>query len=129
MRQSLADLFRSPARPAARVRPGLEPLERRDVPAISFNAGVITITGSSMADTATVKVDNQGTPWASDDQVVVKLSSGYPESKSYYLWKAYPAQDRNVTLVRFSGGDGVDSFTNQTDIPSQAYGGAGRDSL
>lgn len=136
---------RAAAGPVTRTaRLGLETLEGRAVPAgISFNpaTGIITITGTGGDDTATVKIDPGKSPSTTDDYVEVTLipaPSGGEFTLSYAakfnVWNARSGTDsvfysRHVNSIRFEGGDGNDTFDNQTYLPSWADGGNGSDTL
>src|SRR4051812_45506610 len=54
LRITIMRWFNSKARPAARCRPAVEALEKRDVPAVSVSHGTLLIVGTSHADTAVV---------------------------------------------------------------------------
>jgi hypothetical protein len=94
-------------------RPSFEALEAREVPA-SISAlspdGVVTIEGDSFHNIARVREAN-GPVTVTIDQV----------------GKTFDAAE--VREIQFQGGDGNDSFTNYTNIPSKAYGGGGNDVL
>lgn len=72
------------------------------------------ITGSSMEDTAIVRMEN--------GELVVDVSS-----KGNKMIKRFSPSA--VTQIEFSGNDGDDSFRNATNIPVRAIGGAGNDIL
>lgn len=117
-----------------RARPGLETLERRDVPAgIFFDAatGVLTIEGSKDDDVAsvTVKTNNPFNPY--DDVVHVKLAStgGPGMAQSFPLWSSTAPHYQLIGLIQFSGFEGNDTFYNTTQIRSHADGGDGNDTL
>jgi len=98
------------------ARLGLEPLDRRDVPAsISFPDanGVVTIIGTGGSDTVQVKYDPTGT------KIVITASWG----ASVTTGKA------GVSKIWFYGLDGNDWFKNSTAVPTMADGGSGNDTL
>jgi hypothetical protein len=117
-------------------RPSLEVLEQRDVPTIALSNGVITIMGTSAADTATVTINNNNTPANSmDDKVVVtRTSPSQSETKSFALWtsidfRGFQIPARAVIGIVFHGLQGNDVFQNLTSIPATAYGEGGDDWL
>lgn len=116
MFRSLADAFGSNGEAAPRsARLGVEALEQRWMPTIlPPQGGVIKIVGSAGDDTATVRVEG--------DQVVVRQSGpGYVEERRAALF--------SVTRIVFNGGNGNDTFRNDTNCPCSAYGENGNDSL
>ncbi len=134
---------RAATRPVTRTaRLGLEALEGREVPAgISFNpaTGIITITGTAGDDKATVKIDPGKYAGTEDDAVVVTLEYSAGEwnvahQEKYMAWKVTTLFGvdyitSNVKAVHFYGGDGNDTFDNQSYVSSYADGGAGADTL
>ena len=98
---------------ARSFRPRLEALENRLVPATTAlgTDGVLSIYGTSYRDEVEVYYDEVG-------DVIVNDASDE---------EAFDAAD--VDLIRFFGYGGNDYFSNFTDIPSTANGGAGHDWL
>lgn len=102
-------------------------------PGISLDAGVIRIVGDDRADKAVVVVKTMG----HSQQVFVTLDQtkyvrapgvGSQELKiKTHSEKAFLRS--GVSGLYFSGGNGFDSFVNQTSLPSLASGGDGDDSL
>jgi Ca2+-binding RTX toxin-like protein len=110
-------------RPKSRL--GIEALEKRDLMAsILFNAptGVLTITGSSQDDVASVAVVGM--------QVKASLTcySDAPPNLSFFSDTESFAIG-SVKEIKFYGLDGKDKFTNGTSIKSTADGGLGDDQL
>src|SRR5262245_25567440 len=145
------NLFASHSRPDRPVRLGVESLERRDVPSITWVSdggtfgiltGHIQVTGGAMNDGVTVslKQNDPSTPY--DDHIVVlQVSGGFgpyvPDSlKKTIQVKAF---DRYLTIgsthvPRISGivadlDDGWNGFTNSTSVPCTVTGGADPDKL
>lgn len=116
-------------------RPQLETLEIREVPAIALNAGVITITGGNLADTARVSHDDRGTLNIRDDQIRVTLEqNGATATAVYNLYRQVQTQPQvrwaqAVTGISFAGAAGNDVFLNDTSLPASANGGTGDDIL
>ena len=80
--------------------------------------GVITINGDDKDNTATVKMTGQETPNPNDDMIEVTADG---KTVSYKVC--------DVKKIVFNGGNGNDSFTNDTNVPSEAHGGDGNDTL
>src|SRR5689334_7468163 len=95
--------------------PRLESLEDRRLLAagISFNAGVVTITGSDAADTAVV-AQRHG-------RLVVTVSGGVSATQTF--------KKGDVKQIVFDGGAGNDVFINASSVRSLALGGDGDDLL
>ncbi|HLL20925.1 MAG TPA: C2 family cysteine protease, partial [Kofleriaceae bacterium] len=74
--------------------------------------GVLTITGSSAADTASVA-------YGTTRSTIVARRGSASETFDTTL----------VTKIVFYGNAGADTFTNSTSIPSEAYGGDDNDTL
>lgn len=143
MNRSLSRLFGVKPRRALRkrphlcvtcTRPALEVLEYRTVPSVTLSpaTGYITIKGTDYAaETATVTIDDQGTPTVFDDQVdVVQNSLLFGEAHTYNLWKwTWFGYMRNVKGISFYGYGGNDKFDNRTGLVSVAHGGSGHDLL
>jgi Ca2+-binding RTX toxin-like protein len=110
-----------PARAASRrgrLRPTLEGLEARALLTahIGLNAatGVVQVTGTSLNDTAEVRQEA--------GHVVVS----FDDALNHERLVLQPAQVRKVV---FDGGAGDDVFRNLTAVSSEAFGGAGNDTL
>jgi hypothetical protein len=110
---------------APSLRPEVERFEEREVPAaITFSSrtGIVTITGSSQDDLASVAVIG------SDVKVDLKCYSSAPPNLEFFVdSKTFSASA--VKSVTFKGLDGADKFTNDTSIKSTAYGGPGNDQV
>ena len=133
MARFIANLFgvRSTTKPAApkkpRVRPSLESLETRELPATGLIAlnpltGIVSVKGSNMSDMATVTLDTHGTASTADDKVVVRLHNSGPDLVRSFARSA-------VHAVSFAGFAGNDFFFNPTAVSSLVDGGAGSDVL
>jgi hypothetical protein len=114
------------SRARRKARSGFDVLESRDLmtAGIAFNNvnGIVTITGSSLNDVATVSVVNK--------QVQVSLISygtQPPYLANFSDLKSYAVG--SVKEIVFYGLDGNDTFTNNTSIKSYADGGYGDDVL
>ena len=83
-----------------------------NVSGISLDRGILTINGSSGADTASVA------PGLARGTIVAKRGN---------YSATYDASD--VSKIVFNGNDGDDTFTNTTSIPCEAYGNDGNDVL
>ena len=101
-----------------------ETLEPRMLRAVHLTGtGIVVIDGTENADVAMVVVDTRGTAGTGDDKVRVDLSHGG-------VGVTYVYDLADVALIQFFGGDGDDEFRNSTlCIPSDAWGGDGRDTL
>ncbi|MFO0910859.1 MAG: hypothetical protein U0794_21380 [Isosphaeraceae bacterium] len=121
--------------------PGLENLERREVPAgvmLGVN-GVLTITASSdaRANTAQISLDTKNTANPYDDVVNVLWmngATGKSLTPSFPLYKpttfrGKPAWTLNVVEFDYHGNAGNDTVKNATSIPSKLYGNDGDDIL
>ena len=80
--------------------------------------GVITINGDNKDNKASVEMTGQDTPNPDDDMIVVKADG-----------KEVAYKACQVKKIVFNGDDGNDSFTNDTNVPSEAHGGNGNDTL
>ena len=87
-----------------------EPLERRDLLSISMSGDELRIVGGAGADTAQVQIVG--------DQVRATLNA-----------ETFNVSLASVRSIRFTGGDGNDTFDNGTSIRATAYGDAGNDVL
>jgi Raf kinase inhibitor-like YbhB/YbcL family protein len=99
-------------------RPGMEDLEDRQLLAVNITvaAGVMTIQGDGAADHVKVA------PVVGDaTKVMVTIGEGAKAPST--------PRDLNFSKIVFRGEAGNDSFTNDTNIASDAYGGAGDDTL
>jgi hypothetical protein len=108
---------RSDGRAVALHAEWLEQRELLSVNQITFDStsSAIVIQGTSDADQAEVRTDASG-------QIRVSLTTpGETVTASF--------AKSTVALIKFIGGDGDDRFSNGTDIPSVAWGGAGNDVL
>jgi Ca2+-binding RTX toxin-like protein len=113
----------------------VEGLEDRNQPSIVFGGtGVFTVQGDSGSDTVTAQIDTNFAWTPYDDQVVVRRTdgNGNVESEAVNLWKlagggGLTSYVRNVTRIVVYAGNGSNSFDNQTDIESWAYGGTSYD--
>jgi Ca2+-binding RTX toxin-like protein len=101
-------------------RPEAEALEDRCLLAFAvLNNGVLTVAGGALGDTLTVQqVANR----VSVGGIKINLGTATGPSVS-----SVSATD--VQRIRFFGHEGDDSITNLTAIPSEAYGGTGRDTM
>jgi Ca2+-binding RTX toxin-like protein len=114
-------LSRPARRPGARrVRPGLEVLDRRDLPAcgIWLAPGVVTVEGTDQGDRAEVS------PWGPG--IRVTLDCGDNGAGVDHVAFFGPGA---VNRVVFRGLAGDDGFRNDTAVASTAYGGLGNDYL
>ena len=124
-------------------RPQLDALQARCLPAASIllppwlaepsvtydgATQTIRIDGTYVADAALVSIEGE--------RVAVRVSTDYGVSREYAfdLYRYLPVgptlfRVRVVKEIRFQGDAGPDTFTNQTDIPAVAFGGAGNDTL
>jgi Ca2+-binding RTX toxin-like protein len=136
--QLVARFRRRPARrPLA--RPSVEGIEDRSLLSITFGSDAlgenwtISVVGGNGPDTVTAQIDTNGISSFGDQVVVTRIDgNGAVESKTINLWKTvrvgrFTVWVRNVTRIAFEAGDGNNVFDNQTDIPSRADGGSGRD--
>ena len=108
---------------ATERRPGLgmEPLERRDVPAsvsYPFN-GVLTITGDRGDDH--VQVSYYRTRFDPTSTAEIQVSTSWGDSFTF--------DTADVQKIAFYGLAGDDWFTNSTAIPCVLSGGFGNDTL
>ncbi|WP_322975072.1 calcium-binding protein [Aporhodopirellula aestuarii] len=94
-----------------------------------YENGVLTIHGSAIGDAVFVTPDDFG-------NVVLRQSiySGFTSPVgviSDQTWSGvfHEVTFANVNEIIFDGGAGADWFLNQTNIPSQLFGGNGRDFL
>jgi Ca2+-binding RTX toxin-like protein len=111
--------------PITKSRLELESLDGRVMPAtITFNAGVVRITGDALTDAATVtQLPGEIVP-----QIKVTVKSTVPASSlSFTQTKFYQATE--VLRVVFVGGAGNDRFENSTSEVANAYGDSGNDIL
>jgi uncharacterized protein YkwD len=107
-----------PAEHTLRFRPELETLEARSLPAITLVSGVLTITGTTAADDATIRV--QGS------QVIARMT--YPSGGSTAVeQQSYSAA--SVISYSFFGDLGDDKFVNESALPGVASGKKGNDYL
>jgi Ca2+-binding RTX toxin-like protein len=103
------------------VRPGLEVLDRRELPACGIMigaGGVVTIEGTNQADRAEVS------PWGPGIRVALDCGENGPGIDHVAVFG--PGA---VSRVVFRGLAGNDSFRNDTAVPTEADGGAGNDYL
>jgi hypothetical protein len=112
---------------------GVEALETRSLMTggITFADGVVTITGTNSADTATV-THLPNTKSFSDDQIRVRLThSGHTHEQVYNLTTGSTISSLapNVTRIIFNGLGANDTFTNSTYVASEVDGGTGNDTL
>jgi Ca2+-binding RTX toxin-like protein len=101
------------------VRPGLEVLDRRDLPCgiMLGGGGVVTIEGTNHGDRAEVSPLGAGirvTLDCGDNDIVDHVAVFGPGA---------------VSQIIFRGLAGNDFFRNDTAVPTAAYGGAGDDYL
>ncbi len=122
MFKSLANLVftpsKKPVRKAAKpksMRLAIDMLEQREMMAANLTVNLVgselQIIGSETADTVTVRLQN--------GQYVVESNSLAARSFA----------SASVTNIYFAGYGGNDTFTNNTELRSLAYGGDGRDVL
>ncbi|MEZ6044827.1 MAG: glycosyl hydrolase family 28-related protein [Planctomycetaceae bacterium] len=78
-------------------------------------SGVLMISGSEKSDTAEVTQTAGGTVQVSLSNDEISLNRNYPANQ--------------VQSLLFYGGDGNDTFRNETDLPSEAHGESGNDIL
>jgi Ca2+-binding RTX toxin-like protein len=101
-----------------RGRPALETLEARALLAshLGFDkvTGVVHVEGTSLNDTCQVTVDHG------------KIDIRFDDAANHEHLALLPAQ---VKQVVFDGGAGDDVFRNLTPVRSEAFGGAGNDTL
>src|SRR5262245_27597503 len=100
-------------------RPSFEDLEDRQLLAVNITvaAGVMTIRGDEGADHVRVA------PVVGDaSKVIVTIGEGANASST-------TRDVKDFSKIVFRGEAGNDSFTNDTNIASDAYGGAGDDTL
>jgi Ca2+-binding RTX toxin-like protein len=128
--------LRQPA--TRRARPVLEGLEVRDLKAASLANGTLAIVGSAAANRVTVEYDTRLTPSRYDDRITVSEFNGGPFGQIHhfpiytFLYSTPGGANvyrDNISKISFDGLDGDDTFVNETDIDSIAYGGAGNDWL
>lgn len=89
---------------------GVEPLERRELLSINLSGTELQILGTATSDTASV--------WTAPYLIYAELN-GVRQS-----WLI-----SSVASVYFSGYEGGDTFTNYTNLPTTASGGAGNDRI
>jgi hypothetical protein len=135
--------------PRTRVRPQLEALEDRCVPAvgISVQGTALVIEGTEMADRVSVSVNTRGTSSVSDDQVVVRAMTGAETiTKSFALYKMQTiivpplpgvyskptvrtVPVLTITGLTFRARGGNDYLENSSFLATTAYGGRGNDNF
>jgi hypothetical protein len=119
----------SPARrreSARKARPGLEPMERRDLMAASIvldSSGVLNLFGTPQHDRAEVSIQGNSLVATLDSSAVSGPGAVYVNLDHKVFTPS------SVKMVIFYGSDGDDSFANNTAIRSQALGDAGNDTL
>ena len=128
-----------PALDRRRSQPTLEVLEDRNLLSAGISglsaSHMVTITGTDLAETATVRYDNRGTASYLDDRVVVTMSNEIRTwEKAFTAWRFTSTSSGfhmspNVLGVSFLGYGGNDTFKNETGIVSFARGHGGNDKL
>ena len=113
MRNWLKSLFTRPTRTPACARLAVENLEAREVPAHITAAHVLVIDGTQYHDF--VRVENLG--WLGG--YVRVTENGYSD----YFNKSI------IEHIKFDGGTGNDTYTNDTELSEYVYGGPGGDTL
>ena len=119
------------------AHPMLEALEERCLMNASIDLamnGTLHIEGHDHAtkgEIVHVSVLNQGTANPYDDKVLTTLySQAGNQTNLSNLWKFSSGQwTKNVTGIEYHGHAGNDVFTNNTALPSKAFGEAGNDRL
>jgi Ca2+-binding RTX toxin-like protein len=138
-----APQYREPAR--CRVRPKVEHLEQRDVPAAGvtlLSDGVLRIQATDYGDFVTIKRDDGATDDPKDDYVVVRrvYSTDATGAEHHVEQLAFPLYTHvggdgglpealHVKRIEFRGGKGNDACFNQTGIDSTQRGLDGNDNL
>lgn len=104
------------------VRPELQPLEPREVMAasISLSAGVLSITGDDWQNSASVSLVN--------NKVSVRVES-VPATGFSLVPSIKTGTYSGVSLIRFYGNAGGDTFSSSLSYPCELYGGSGDDDL
>ncbi len=97
----------------------LEKLEVREVPAIAVFGTELRITGSEFNDLVTVSLGPRGSGQIVATRTEVSSGGQTTESKTFAL--------SSITSIRVSLANGDNQFTNQTSLPSIAFGGNGAD--
>ena len=91
---------------------------------VTFNArtGVLTITGDGLDDTATVRELGNGR---------LKVEATFQTSPGNFFpqYEELTMSESSVRKIVFYGHGGDDVFTNESSIPSSAWGGSGQDVL
>jgi Ca2+-binding RTX toxin-like protein len=112
---------------ARRCRPGVEALEGREVPAVTWSvtSGILTIGGTPGNDA--VMVTRQGGVLGVTVGTVSVM--GGRAIGAAFVSSDWQAVRSPVSSVLFLGGEGHDAFVNGNEIPVTAYGLGGNDWL
>jgi Ca2+-binding RTX toxin-like protein len=108
-----AGRYKNPSRDSNRWLK-VERLERRELLTVLLDADILRVTGTDNADAATIDPFTQN-----GEQWVAATLNG---QSSQYAASA-------IRKIVFVGNDGDDSFVNNSDLPSYAWGNAGVDTL
>lgn len=125
----------SATRKPSAFRPGLEALDRRDVPAgfgVWFNVvagqGVIHIDGQPFGTDARVsEVPGNPATTADDAYLATLTTTGGVPLGSILVAKYLPSGAPKVHRIEYQGGAGDDRFVNDTALRSNGTGGDGDD--
>lgn len=129
-----ANLLNAAAKKAVMPMTAMEPLECRQfmsgtplADGISFSAGTVYINPGTTSDTSVVSLVNGNVNVTLKRTTFLHIGTTTIPFTTTDPTKTYPAA--SVSKVTFLGNDGDDRFTNNTAIPSSAFGGAGTDTL
>lgn len=111
--------------PARMARLRVEALDRRDMPSVTLSGGLLTVPGTFLSDTTSVTPSDDGSQVLVSTTEVSYGSLGGVSLRT--VSNSYPAS--MVGQILYYGGDGNDTFRNNTVLRATAYGDAGRDSL
>jgi Ca2+-binding RTX toxin-like protein len=101
----------------------VEALGDRTLMSATLTNGTLFVDGTANHDTVVVSRQYfEGQWWVRVNERVSDGTFLYAPKDSWF-------RQADVRSISFSGGNGHDSFTNNTHLPSTAYGGAGNDTL
>jgi Ca2+-binding RTX toxin-like protein len=142
MTRWIKKLFAQPSLPQApKARLGLESLDRRDLPSITWGDYAVTVTGDGSNDLVTVTRDTRNTSTVYDDKLIVRRDHGSYGNPSENLFTSLYTEPFTMQIywpgtttqiiksVKANLGNGWNEFTNSTSLPSVANGGSDPDVL